>query len=78
MLLLSEQNNILLPAIDKEKIAAFTTPFILEAASFSLSNNSMTFDEMFYLQIQGTSMGTLSMSYHEIEPHANIKNKFTL
>ena len=28
------------------------TQFILEAASFILSNNSMTFDEMFYLQIE--------------------------
>ena len=37
----------------------FTTQFILEAASFILSNNSMTFDEMFYLQIQGTAMGTI-------------------
>ena len=31
----------------------FTTQFILEAASFILSNNSITFDEMFCLQIQG-------------------------
>ena len=46
----------------------------------------MTFDEMFYLQIQGTAMGTifaptyatLSMGFHEIEPYAIIRNKFTL
>ena len=46
----------------------------------------MTFDEMFYLQIQGTTMGTifvptyatLSMDYHEIELYAIIRNKFTL
>ena len=31
----------------------FITQFVLEAASFILSNNSMTFNEMFYLQIQG-------------------------
>ena len=33
------------------------TQIILEAASFILTNNSMTFDEMFYLQIQGTAIG---------------------
>ena len=37
----------------------FTTQFTLEAASFILSNNSMTFDEMFYLQIQESAMGTV-------------------
>ena len=64
----------------------FTTQFVLEAASFILSNNSMTFDEMFYLQIQGTAIGTifaptyttLSMGFHEIELYAIIRNKFTL
>ena len=64
----------------------FTTQFILEAASFLLSNNSMTFDEMFYLQIQGTVTGrifaptyaTLSMGFHETELYPIIGNKFTL
>ena len=64
----------------------FTTQFFLEAASFILSNNSMTFDEMFYLQIQGTAMGTifaptyatLSMGFHEIELYVIIRNKFAL
>ena len=64
----------------------FTTQFILEAASFILSSNSMTFDEMLYLQIHGTAMGTmfaptyatLSMGFHEIELDAIIRNKFTL
>ena len=37
----------------------FTTQFVLEAASFILSNNSMTFDAIFYLQIQETAMGTI-------------------
>ena len=37
----------------------FTIQFILEAASFILSSNSMTFDKMFYFQIQGTAMGTI-------------------
>ena len=64
----------------------FTTQFIFEAASFILSNNSMTFDEMFYLEIQGTAMGTifaltyatLSMDFHEIKLYAIIRSKFTL
>ena len=46
----------------------------------------MTFDEMFYLQIQGTAMGTifaptyatLSMGFHETELYTIIRNKFTL
>ena len=46
----------------------------------------MTFDEIFYLQIQGTAMGTifaptyatLSMAFHEIELYAIIRNKFAL
>ena len=46
----------------------------------------MTFDEMFYLQIQGTTMGTifaptyttLSTGFHEIELYTRIRNKFTL
>ena len=46
----------------------------------------MTFDEIFYFQVQGTVMGTifapfyatLSMGYHEIERYATIRNKFTL
>ena len=46
----------------------------------------MTFDEMFYLQIQGTAMctifaptyATLSMGFHEIELYAIIRNKFPL
>ena len=46
----------------------------------------MTSEEVFYLQIEGTPMGTifastyatLSMGYHKIELYAIIKNKFTL
>ena len=46
----------------------------------------MTFDEMFYLQIQGSAIrtifaptyATLSMGLHEIELYATIRNKFTL
>ena len=70
----------------QSKNPMFTTQFVLEAASFILSNNSMTFDEMFCLQIQGTAMGkifahtyaTLSISFHEIELYAIIRNKFTI
>ena len=46
----------------------------------------MTFDEMFYLQIQGITVrktfaptyATLSMAYHEIELYAIIRSKFSL
>ena len=46
----------------------------------------MTFDEMFYLKIQGTAIGTifvltyatLYIGFHEIELCAIIRNKFTL
>ena len=46
----------------------------------------MIFDKMFYLQIQGTAMGTtfastyatLSMGFHEIDLYTVIRNKFTL
>ena len=69
-----------------EYFVSYYRQSILEAASFILSSNSMTFDEMFYLQIQGTAMGTifaptyatLSMGFHEIELYAIIRNKFTL
>ena len=64
----------------------FTTQFIMEAASFILSNNSITFGEMFHLQIKGTTMGTvfaptydtLSMCFHEMELYAIIRSKSTL
>ena len=63
----------------------FTTQLILAAVSFTLSKNSMTFDEMFYLQIQGNPMGTifaptfatLSMGCHEIQLDIIIRMKFT-
>ena len=60
----------------------FTIQFILEAEDFILSNNSIIFDETFYLQIQGTTMDTffvptiLSMDYDEIVRN-RIRNKFT-
>ena len=70
----------------RQSINSITTQFILEAESFTLSNNSMTFDEMCYLQIQGCEIGTIfpptyatfSMGFHEIELHAIIRNKLTL
>ena len=37
----------------------FTTQLILKAASFILRNNSITFDQMFYLQIQGTAINNI-------------------
>ena len=70
----------------RQSINSITTQFILEAESFTLSNNSMTFDEMCYLQMQGCEIGTIfpptyatfSMGFHEIELHAIIRNKLTL
>ena len=70
----------------RQSINSITTQFILEAESFTLSNSSMTFDEMCYLQIQGCEIGTIfpptyatfSMGFHEIELHAIIRNKLTL
>ena len=64
----------------------FTTEFILEVASFILSNISMTFDEIIYFQIQRAARdtffvptyATLSMGFHETELYAIIRKKFTL
>ena len=64
----------------------FTTQFVLEAAILYFKQQFNAFDEMFYLQIQGTAMGTvfaptyatLSIVFHEIELYAIIRNKFTL
>ena len=36
----------------------FTKAFILEAASFALSNNSLQFDIHLFLRLLGSSMGT--------------------
>ena len=58
-----------------------TTQFILEAKNFILSNKSVIPDEMFYLETQGSAMGTmfaptdaiLAGGYHEIKPYITIK-----
>ena len=60
----------------------FTTKFISGAARYILSNNLMTFDETYYLQIQGTTIdtifaptyATLSMGYHKVELYAITRN----
>ena len=65
----------------KNIILRFIIQFILEAINFVLSNNSQIFDEMLYLQIQGTAVGTifsptclpLTMGYHEIKLYSIIK-----
>ena len=49
-------------------------------------NNSLTFDSMFYLQLQETAMGTvfaptyanLTKAYHEIQVYFIIKNAYNL
>ena len=53
----------------------FNIPFILESIDFILKNNTCVFDSEYFLQLQGTAMGTvfaptyvkLSMGYHEIK-----------
>ena len=59
----------------KEDIhSRFNIPFILESIDFILKNNTCVFDNEYFLQLQGTAMGTvfaptyvnLSMGYHEI------------
>ena len=62
--------------LNKEDInPRFNTPFILESIDFILKNNTCVFDNEYFLQLQGTAMGTvfapsyanLSMGYHEIK-----------
>ena len=55
--------------------ARFNEEFVLECAKFILQNNSMKFNNEFYNQIKGTTMGTifaptyasLSLVYFEIK-----------
>ena len=63
---------------------SLSTQFILEAKKIILSIHSMIFEEMFYLQIQATTMGTifaptdatLAMGYHEVKPYTIIKKSY--
>ena len=62
----------------------FNNQFILDAADFSLKNNSLTFDSMLFLQLKWTAMGTvfaptyanLTIAYHEIQVYFIIKNTY--
>ena len=55
--------------------------FIFDAADFILQKNSLTFDSMFSLQLEGTAMSTvfaptytnLSMAYHKIQVFSSLK-----
>ena len=70
----------------KEEInPRFNNQFILYA-DFLLKTNSLTYDFMFFLQLEGTAMGTvfahthanLTMAYHEIQVDFIIKNTYNL
>ena len=64
----------------------FNIPFILESIDFILKNNTCVFDNEYFLQLQGTAMGTvcaptyanLSMGYHEIKLYDLIKFNYNL
>ena len=64
----------------------FNIPFILESIGFILKNNTCVFDNEYFLQVQGTAMGTLlaqtytnlSMRYHEIELYDLIELNYNL
>ena len=55
--------------------------FIFNAADFILQKNSLTFDSMFSLQLEGTAMSTvfaptytnLTMAYHKIQVFSSLK-----
>ena len=64
----------------------FNIPFILEPIDFILKNNSCVFDNKYFLQLQGTAMGTvfastytkLSMRYHEVKLYDLIELNYNL
>ena len=71
----------------KEDISSrFNIPFILESIDFILKNNTCVFDNEYFLQLQGTAMGTvfaptyanLSMAYHEIKLYDLIELNYNL
>jgi len=73
-----------LTTFNNELHPRFSKQFILESVNFILKNNSLTFDELYYLQLQGTAMGTifaptyasLTMAFHETSLYDVIENKF--
>ena len=64
----------------------FNIPFILESIDFILKNNTCVFDNEYFLQLQGTAMGTvfaptyanLSMGYHEIKLYDLIELNYSV
>ena len=71
----------------KEDIhSRFNIPFNSESIGFILKNNTCVFDNEYFLQVQGTAMGTLlaqtytnlSMRYHEIELYDLIELNYNL
>ena len=64
----------------------FNISFILESNDFILKNNTCVFDNEYFLQLQGTAMGTvfaptyanLSMGYHEIKLYDLIELNYNL
>ena len=71
----------------KEDIhSRFNIPFILESIDFILKSNTCVFGNEYFLQFQGTAMGTvfaptyanLSMGYHEIRLYDLIELNYNL
>ena len=62
----------------------FTTDFILESLKFIIENNSFQFNNVFYLQVKGTAMGTkvaptyatLTIGFLEIKLYSEISHRF--
>ena len=67
----------------KEDIhSRFNIPFILESIDFILKNNTCVSDNEYFLQLQGTAMGTVfanvRMGYHEIKLYDLIELNYRL
>ena len=64
----------------------FNIPFILESIDFISKNNTCVFDNGYFLQLQGTAIGTvfaptyanLSMGYHDIKLYDLIELNYDL
>ena len=62
----------------------FKKEFVLESANFTVKNNTLIFNSEFYLQIKGTTMGTISaptyvnltMGYNEIKVYSIIRQSY--
>ena len=75
-----------LTTFKEEMNPRFNSQFILDAADFVLTNNFLTFNSMFFLQLKGTATGpvcaptyaNVTMAYHEIQVYFVIKNTYNL